>query len=306
MSSSNPNGGGADDSGIIQAVLARHNHDGTRLVQVFREVQDELGWLSPTTLTAIAAGTKQPRAKVEGVAGFYHFFHTEPMGRYRVLWSDNITDRMLGNTDLMQRMCKKLWLQPGAVSEDGLVGIDTTSCTGMCDQGPAILVNYRPITRLTAERVDKIVDLIRHKTPLAEWPPEFFVVEDNIRRKDVLLGNDLAPGDALRALTNPSQVLDQVKASGLRGRGGAGFSTGQKWEFCRDAVGTGEHPAHYVVCNADEGEPGTFKDRVLLSSYADLVFEGMTVSGYVIGATAIGIGRTHPKTPHLINVQFAG
>ena len=284
MRTSNHNGNGANDAASIEAVLARHHHDGTRLMQILRETQEAIGWLSPPTLTAIAQGTKLPRARVEGVAGFYHFFHTRQMGRYRVLWSDNITDRMLGSVDLMQRMCKKLWISPGTVSEDRQVSVDTTSCTGLGDQGPAILVNYRPITRMTADRVDAIANLIRHDKPLDEWPAEFFRIDDNIHRKDIMLGHDLAPGDALKALSSPQQVLEAIKASGLRGRGGAGFSTGQKWEFCRDAVGHGANPAHYVVCNADEGEPGTFKDRVLLTSYADLVFEGMTISGYVIGA----------------------
>ena len=76
-------------------------------------------------------------------------------------------------------------------------------------------------------------------------------------------------------------MLEEVKRSNLRGRGGAGFTTGIKWEACRHATGL----AHYVVCNADEGEPGTFKDRVLLTSHADLVFDGMTVAAYCIGAS---------------------
>jgi len=75
-------------------------------------------------------------------------------------------------------------------------------------------------------------------------------------------------------------LVGEIKASNLRGRGGAGFGTGLKWEACRKAQGT----AHYVVCNADEGEPGTFKDRVLLASHADLVFEGMTLCAFAIGA----------------------
>jgi [NiFe] hydrogenase diaphorase moiety large subunit len=78
----------------------------------------------------------------------------------------------------------------------------------------------------------------------------------------------------------PEAMLEEAKASKLRGRGGAGFSMGLKWEACRDAPGT----AHYVVCNADEGEPGNFKDRVLLTTLADLVFEGMTLCALVIGA----------------------
>jgi [NiFe] hydrogenase diaphorase moiety large subunit len=267
---------------VIAAVLARHGNDGTRLMQILRETQEALGWLAPETLTAIARGVGWPRAKVEGTAAFYSFFHTRPRGKYCVLWSDNITDRMLGNRELMQRLCEKLWLEPGRLSEDGLVSVNTTSCTGMCDQGPAVLVNYRAITRMTPERVDQMAELIRGQVPLDQWPAEWFAVEDNIRRKDALLDHGLVPGEALAAgmARGPQGLIDEIKAAGLRGRGGAGFSTGMKWAFCREAKGE----AHYVVCNADEGEPGTFKDRVLLTACADLVFEGMTLAGYAIGA----------------------
>jgi [NiFe] hydrogenase diaphorase moiety large subunit len=189
---------------------------------------------------------------------------------------------MLGNRELMQALCAKLWLEPGRLSEDGLVSVNTTSCTGMCDQGPALLVNYRAITRMTPERVDAMAELIRKEVPLAAWPADWFAVEDNIRRKDALLDHGLVPGEALAAAMERGApaFLGEVKAAGLRGRGGAGFSTGMKWEMCRNAPGD----AHYVVCNADEGEPGTFKDRVLLTSCADLVFEGMTLAAYAIGA----------------------
>ena len=267
---------------MLTDILDRHRRDGTRLMQILREAQEALGWLSPATITAIASGIGWPRAKVEGTASFYSFFHTRPMGEYRVLWSDNITDRMLGNLDLMQAMCQKLWLEPGRVSEDGLVSVDTASCTGMCDQGPAVLVNYRAIPRMTRERVELMVELIRARKPLADWPADWFVVEDNIRRADILLGNRMAPGEALGAAlaAGADAMLAEIRTSQLRGRGGAGFATGLKWEACRQARGT----AHYVICNADEGEPGTFKDRVLLTRQPDLVFEGMTIAAHIIGA----------------------
>lgn len=266
----------------LDSILERHGRDGTRLVQILREVQDTVGWLSPQTLSHIADGIGWPRARVQSTAGFYSFFHTQPLGEYRILFSDNITDRMLGNRDLMRALCQKLWLEPGHVSEDGLVSVDTTSCTGLCDQGPAVLANYRAITHMTLERIDQMAHLIRRRVPVGDWPPEWFHVEDNIRRRDVLLGSSLQPGEALAAALarGPSGLLAEIERSGLRGRGGAGFGSDIKWRSCRDAWGD----AHYVVCNADEGEPGTFKDRVLLSSYFDLVVDGMCIAGMAIGA----------------------
>jgi len=163
-----------------------------------------------------------------------------------------------------------------------LVSIDATSCIGMCDQGPALLVNGRTITLLTELRLEQVAAQVEAGTPVGEWPIEWFRVQDNVRKNGLLLSTAFDTGAALNTAVaqGPQAVLDEMVKSGLRGRGGAGFGTGMKWKFCREATGD----AHYVVCNADEGEPGTFKDRVLLRSHAHMVFEGMTLCGYVIGA----------------------
>ena len=266
----------------LDPILAVHGKDASNLLQILREVQECYGHIPRESISYIAAQLDIPRVRIESVASFYSFLHVQPQGEYRVLFSDNITDRMLGSKTLMQQMCQQLWVEPGKVSEDGLVSIDTTSCTGMCDQGPAMLVNGLAITRLTHQRVQEIGQLIRNRTSLEDWPGDFFRVEDNIRRKGLLLDNQLKPGDSLRAAlaSGAANIVDAIKTSGLRGRGGAGFPTGLKWESCRNAPGVARH----VVCNADEGEPGTFKDRVLLTSCADLVFEGMTLCALAVGA----------------------
>ena len=266
----------------VAATVARYRQDPNYILQMLREIQEACDWISPEAIDGLQQALNLPRTKIEGVAGFYTFLYTQPRGRYRVLFSDNITDRMLGNMELLQRMCEQLWIERGKTSEDGLVSVDTTSCTGMCDQGPALLVNNYAVTHLDRKRVDEICELIRNKAALADWPREYFRVEDQVRRKDVLLGGALAPGKALAAACarGTQKLLEEMKASKLRGRGGAGFSTGLKWEACRNV----ERGARYVVCNADEGEPGTFKDRVLLAAHADLVFEGMTLCALAIGA----------------------
>jgi [NiFe] hydrogenase diaphorase moiety large subunit len=266
----------------VNSLLDRHPRRPQSLLQVLREVQEACGYIPPGTDVAVAEGLDVPLARVRGVAGFYSFLSLEPLGRYRVLFSDNITDRMQGSRELMQGLCGKLWLEPGKVSEDGLVSVDTTSCTGMCDQGPAMLLNGRAITRLTHQRINEIEALIRARIPLADWPAELFRVDDNIRRRDVLLDADRMTGAALTAALErgPEALIGEIEAAGLRGRGGAGFPTARKWAACRAAPGR----ERYVVCNADEGEPGTFKDRVLLTRHADLVFEGMTVAALAVGA----------------------
>ncbi len=267
---------------VVSATVARYRANPHYVLQMLREVQEACDWISPEAIDCLQSQLRLPRTKIEGVAGFYAFLYSQPRGRYRVLFSDNITDRMLGSTELLDYMCEQLWVERGKTSEEGLVSVDTASCTGMCDQGPALLVNNYAITRMTRGRVDEICELIRSKVPLVDWPAAYFRVEDQIWRKDLLLGAALVPGDALSAglARGPEALLAEIKASNLRGRGGAGFGTGLKWEACSKAQGE----ARYVVCNADEGEPGTFKDRVLLTSYADMVFEGMTLCALAVGA----------------------
>ncbi len=266
----------------LSAILATHRGDPSRLVQILRDVMREDGFVAPETITELARRLHLPRARVEGVAGFYSFFDTEPRGRFRVLFSDNITDVMAGSVELRQRLLDAFGLELGEVSRDGLVSVGLTSCTGLCDQGPAMLVGERAIGRLTPARIGAISTLIRAGTPLAEWPDNLFRIDSHIERKDLLLGTPLAPGEAIAAAIarGAEATIAEVSRSGLRGRGGAGFSTGTKWAACRAAPG----PARFVVCNADEGEPGTFKDRVLLADYGDLVVEGMTVAAHAVGA----------------------
>ncbi len=267
----------------MQAVLARYGADPHALVQILRELQQLQGWLPRDNLCHLAMTLGLTLAQVEGVAGFYRFLHTRPVGAYRVLFSDNVTDRMLGSEALMLDFCRRLALAPGQVGDAGLVSVDKTSCIGLCDQGPALLINhYQVVTRLDAARVATMAELIRARVPVPQWPAPWFEVQDNVRRAGVLLGEAVAPGVALQAALarGPDAMLAEIKRSNLRGRGGAGFATGLKWELCRQAPGV----EHVVVCNADEGEPGTFKDRVLLSRHADAVLEGMTIAAQVIGA----------------------
>lgn len=270
-------------SDIMLPIVERHGKRSEALLQILREIQEKLGRLPAEMLSLVARDLKLPLARVRGVAGFYHFLSAANRGRYHVLFSDNITDRMSGSEAMLRELCRNLWVEPGRVSEDGLVSVDFTSCTGMCDQGPALLVNGRPVTRLTPERVGAIAGLIRGQMPLAQWPAEYFRVDDGVQHADVLLDGRLIPDAALKTALalGPERAVGAVEQSGLRGRGGGGFSTGRKWRSCREAPGA----QRYVVCNADEGEPGTFKDRVLLSRHADLVFTGMTICAYAIGAS---------------------
>ena len=271
---------------IIQSLIAPAGAERSQLLQTLVRIQQRLSYIPGQAITQLATRLQLPESEIRGVIGFYSFLHEQARGDYDILLSDSITDHMLGSRKLLQQLCHTLGVEAGVPRADGRVTVDTTSCTGICDQGPALLVNGQVVSQLSDSRIEHICRLIEAGTEVSEWPAEFFQVEDNIRRRDLLLSDETAAtsvdGSALRALLEQGgdAMLDTIEQSGLRGRGGAGFRTAMKWRFCQQA----EADNRYVVCNADEGEPGTFKDRVLLNSYADSVFEGMTLCAGVIGA----------------------
>ena len=271
---------------IMSSTDASRDAGRTHLLQYLVRIQHRLSYIPGNAITQLAARLQLPESEIRGVIGFYAFLHEQARGDYDILLSDSITDHMLGSRKLLQQLCTTLGVEAGVPRADGRVTVDTTSCTGICDQGPAMLVNGKVVSQLSSRRIEQLCTLIETGIEVSQWPAEFFQLEDNIRRRDLLLADETAAacpaGSALRALLESSDnaILDVIEKSGLRGRGGAGFRTGMKWRFCKQA----EADNHYVVCNADEGEPGTFKDRVLLNSYADSVFEGMTLCAGVIGA----------------------
>jgi [NiFe] hydrogenase diaphorase moiety large subunit len=280
---------------IIYGLSKKCDHRSSYLLQILRDIQSEFHYVPKDAIEQLAELLGIARTQIIAVVEFYSFLHLTPRGRYELLISDSITDHMLGKVDLTNYLSHRLSLAVGKVREDGLVSLDNTSCTGLCDQGPAGLVNGYPLTKLKPERIDDIVDLINRQIPLAEWPNAFFQVNDNIIKPGLLLDNTIIQGEGLKTCFNRGikETLNEINSSGLRGRGGAGYSTGWKWHLCyegpeQDAfcdIDVQKQLQRYVICNADEGEPGTFKDRVLLNSHAHQVFEGMTICAAITGAT---------------------
>jgi len=188
---------------------------------------------------------------------------------------------LAGKDRIRRQLEAELGIGFGQTTQDGLFTLEFTSCLGLCDQGPALLVNDRVYTRVTP---DQVLDIIREcRRSFGADRGRSPEIASNLRESGAILEAAARPRAGLAktlALSRPD-VLQVLRQSGLRGRGGAGFPTATKWQFAAAAQG-GEK---FVVCNADEGEPGTFKDRLLLSELADLVFEGMTIGGYTIGAS---------------------
>ena len=273
--------------------LLRHPKDPAALLDVLRDAQSRFGHVPGEAVSRIASHLKLSEAEVRGAITFYHFFSLTPRGTSTIYLNDSITSRMNGRAAVARAFEEEAGCRFGEVSPDGKVGLFPTSCIGMNDQEPSAIVDGVVFPGLSPEKARAVVRGLRAGTPARDQVVALgdganqsdlvrAMVSNNIRKPGPVLFGPHESGAAVRKIAGmkPEQVIDEVKRSGLLGRGGAGFPTGLKWEFCRKE----KTPERYVVCNADEGEPGTFKDRVILTELPRLLFEGMAVAGYAIGS----------------------
>jgi [NiFe] hydrogenase diaphorase moiety large subunit len=273
-----------DDTAAVEAIIADFAADRSRLLDIVEAVQRQWGYVSNAAVQVIAAGLRLHAVEVEDMLSFYAFFDRHPRGRVRIRLSKTPVSIMKGAWDVARAFEAALGIKMGEDTADGGFTLQWTSDIGMADQEPAALVNGLVLTQITSGDVPGIVAALRQRD--FAHPDRLAVpnnsVKSSLAQAGPLLTGPFAASEGLAAALAlaPDQVIEAISASKLRGRGGAGFPTGTKWRLTRKSKGQD----HYVACNADEGEPGTFKDRVLLSAFPDLVFDGMTIAGYALGA----------------------
>ncbi len=254
----------------------------TVLLEVLHDAQAVCGgWLPEPVLRRIGDYLQVPLAEIYGVTEFYDMFHTEPVGRKHIRICVDGPCAVRGSDVLMAEAARRAGCAAGETTPDGGVTLEPVRCLGLCDRGPAALVNgerYAPAVAddlfdgTPAPAQLRIGGLV--KVALANVG----VVDPASLADYRAQGGMAALGKVVREMT-PAQVIAHVKASKLVGRGGAAFSAGLKWELAARHA-----PPTYMICNADESEPGAFKDRVLMDGDPFRVIEGLLIACYAIGA----------------------
>ena len=277
----------------VQQISKDCGNDRGRMMDIVRAVQAQFGCVDGESMETIAKATGVHRVEVESCVSFYAFLSTRPKGKVVIRLCDDVIDDMKGAEHVAEALRDELGIDFGQTTDDGAITLEKTPCIGMCDQAPAMLVNDQVVTYLGGDHAREIVRKLRKDPDVDKLVGRLgdgnnahdlvrSMVHNNIRKAGPVIFAPLTPGEAIQkalAMT-PTEVLRDVKTARLRGRGGAGFPTGMKWEFTHKAEGDRK----FVLCNADEGEPGTFKDRAILTECPDLLFEGMTIAGYAVGA----------------------
>jgi formate dehydrogenase beta subunit len=246
---------------------------GPSLIPALNAIQARLGWLPREELEELAREVQRPRYEIEGLISFYPHFRTTPPAKVSLSVCHDLSCWLRKADDRIAEAKARY-------GDDADVELVEVSCLGRCDAAPAAAVNEHPAP---LSEVDTLVATARG-TGLDEaiaasrtepWPNDPYPAGSGVAERyaslRALLAGELTVDDALRALSD----------SGLRGMGGAGFPTGRKWSL---VAGTEPGSVKYAICNADESEPGTFKDRQILADQPHLVLEGLLLGMAVVGA----------------------
>ncbi len=272
------------------------------VMPLLHQLRSRDGHISEKGILEISDLTGLSPVFIRGVSTFYSFYPHRPVGRYLIQVCRNVACLSMGADPLIGYIIKKYDFRPLASPEDhslysygpdpSLISLMITECIGACGIGPAMLVNDRLYGRLNKEEIDRVfsgllsgsgpVDINDLNIEVFPLKPESLLLR-TLDCLDLYSYTQRGGYSAIKKALSmrPEEIIEIVKRAGLRGRGGAGFPTGMKWAFARQD----RKAPKYLIVNADEGEPGTFKDRVLLGRTPHLIIEGMLIGGYAVGAS---------------------
>ena len=251
------------------------------LIPALHAAEQIYGYIPELAAAEISRALNTPLAEVYGVMDFFTMFHRQPTGETVVRVCTDPACAMAGAESIFEALSQRMAPKNGGTPT---ITLERSSCLGLCEHAPAMLVGEKQLGHVDASRINGRIEELG-ETPYGIIAGESRRLTINCGRRRATTLDEYVKGGGYSALKKvlamrPEQVIAEIKTSGLVGRGGAAFPTGAKWEGAARAAGEPK----YVVCNGDEAEPGTFKDRVLMEEDPHRIIEGMIIAGYAVGA----------------------
>ena len=284
----------SDLEGGARESLRRYEYPKAAMLPLLWLVQQNQGYVSPEAEAWVGRLAGVSIAHVREVVSFYNMFHTGPRGRRELRVCTSLPCILRGANDVLDRIKGRLKIGPGETTPGREVTLTEVECLCACEMAPMAQLDERFVGPLEGDAVDRIIHdaLMEPGKPESAPEPEPYISSNgpvlSTRFKDpdgtwfdnyIADGGYLAARKVLASMT-PAQVTDEVSKARLRGLGGAGFPTGRKWSFIPKQTAKPK----YLVINADEGEPGTFKDRYILERDPHSLIEGVLIAAYAIGS----------------------
>lgn len=269
----------------FEEIVARYPVKRSALLPTLHLAQKQEGWLSREALEYVAGLLDLTPAQVHDAATYYSMFRFKPFGKQHIEICTNLSCSLAGADKLYESTCRKLGVKDGERSADGRFTVNRVECLAACGGGPAVQVNGEWLEHCTEADIDRLIageDVRRY----FDWPKsagETILLRNVWKNDSTSIESYKASGGYANLKkhleTSPDEIIEILKKSNLRGRGGAGFPTGMKWSF----LAKNDKP-RYLCVNADESEPGTYKDRLIIEQDPHQLVEACVVSAHGIRA----------------------
>jgi NADH-quinone oxidoreductase E subunit len=264
----------------IEKIITKYPKKDSAVMPVMQYLQNKNNnFFSEEGIGAAAEAIGFSKSKVYGIATYYTMFNTKPVGKYHLQVDTCVPGFLHGADQIVEHLEKKLGIKAGETTKDGLFTLSTVQDLGSCATGPVIQVGNRYFENMTVEKTDTLIDALKSGKEPANDPSMTVISKCGILLNDrtqkdcrtlAFYKNNGGYQALKKALSmKPDDIIAEVKEAGVRGRGGAGFPAGMKWSF----LPKNDSRPVYLICNADEGEPGTFKDRQIMDFNPNLVIE---------------------------------
>jgi NADH-quinone oxidoreductase subunit F len=275
-----------DNLKAFEEIVARYPVKRSALLPTLRLVQEQEGWISREAIRYIGKLLDLSPAQVQDTASFYTMFRLEPKGETIIEVCTTLSCALGGAHELLHYTCNKLGIEPGETTSDGRFTVKEAECLAGCGGAPAVQVNGEWLEHATEADIDKVLagETVRRSFEWPQSPGEHILFQNVWKENSTSIGVYEASGGYTKLgewlAMEPEAIVEEVKKSNLRGRGGAGFPTGMKWGFLPKDSGK----PIYLCVNADESEPGTYKDRVIIERDPHRLIEAIIVSCHAIRA----------------------
>lgn len=276
---------------MIKTIISRYPKKDSAAMPVMQYLQKKNNnRLDERAVETAAKAIGCSKSKIYGIATYYTMFNTQPVGKFHLQVDTCVPGFLHGADAILEHLEKKLGIKTGETTKDGMFTLSAVQDLGSCATGPVIQVNDRYFENMTVKKTDALIDALKSgKEP--ENDPSMTVVSkcgillNDRTKKDCRTLAFYKAGGGYQSLKKalsmkPEEIVAEVKEAGIRGRGGAGFPAGTKWTF----LPKNDPRPVYLICNADEGEPGTFKDRQIMEFNPHLLVEGIAISAFALNA----------------------
>src|SRR5713101_3535806 len=264
-------------------ILARYPVKRSALLPTLHLIQEQEGYITTAAIDYAASLLELSAAQVHDTASFYTMYRFRPEGRRHIEVCTNISCALNGADELITKLCDRLGIREGGTTKDGEWTVHRGECLAGCGGAVCMQVDGRWVENARTDDIDKILsgDLVSRPFPYPPSAGETILLK-NVFKTDSASIQTYRQGGGYAKLKDflqwkPDAITEAVKKANLRGRGGAGFPAGMKWSF----LAKNDKP-RYLCVNADEGEPGTYKDRLLMENDPHQLLEGCIVSSYAI------------------------